>query len=743
MAKKRNFFLGHGERLTAPVVMPPRRVSRHLPYTFEEARSYVLPMLRTAVAQLDDLPARACPDDNTVAALTLHPEYIAKSYFPGTLLRSVQMRAVGSQADMITPRKRSRGREPIEAITTRLFVAGARKALQDWLRQLPNWSLEDRGAIELAAVERFAAIAPADKVKPIEGLDDEVPLEVVLHASKSRRDAYIVEGFEAFLGDLGIAPDLRGRMYVGGLCFLALPVPRDRVEEIARFSFLRVVREVPRLRVPMAMARAAQHQVASAPLPKSPPLSPDIRVAVFDGGLPERTPLRTWVHETDAPEIGRSLPLYQSHGHAVTCALLFGSLEPGSPPSAPFSNVHHFRVVDAESSKDRFELYDVLQRIKAILAGSPLEFINLSLGPDVPIDDNEVHVWTSTLDAYLSKGNTLASIAVGNNGDNPNTILGYDRIQIPSDCVNALAVGAAHLSGTKWRRAPYSAIGPGRSPGMVKPDVLAFGGCNKQPFFVLSPQGDALVATHGTSFAAPAALRMGICLRAYFGDVLTPLAIKALLIHSADTNKQPRRYVGWGRIAESVEEIAECDDDTVRVIYQGEIDPSKYIRASIPMPNEPLAGKVSIAATFCFTSEVDAAYPSSYTRSGLEIFFRPHEDVRSNQDSMHAKTARFFRPADLYATEDQLRRDAHKWETCLHAKVRKRASGLKNPAFDIHYHARADGRNSSASKKMRYALVVTVNAPHTKDLYDRVVRRYRTILEPLTPIVQLPVRVGR
>jgi hypothetical protein len=58
---------------------------------------------------------------------------------------------------------------------------------------------------------------------------------------------------------------------------------------------------------------------------------------------------------------------------------------------------------------------------------------------------------------------------------------------------------------------------------------------------------------------------------------------------------------------------------------------------------------------------------------------------------MHAKTAAFFRPGELYLAEDELRRDAHKLGTCLHAVVTK-LSCLKTPVFDIHYNARADGR---------------------------------------------------
>jgi len=65
---------------------------------------------------------------------------------------------------------------------------------------------------------------------------------------------------------------------------------------------------------------------------------------------------------------------------------------------------------------------------------------------------------------------------------------------------------------------------------------------------------------------------------------------------------------------------------------------------------------------------------------------------------------------------------------------------LKNPVFDIHYNARADGRDFRPDEKLQYALVITVEAPRAPDLYDQVVRRYRTQLEALKPVVEIPIR---
>jgi hypothetical protein len=86
-------------------------------------------------------------------------------------------------------------------------------------------------------------------------------------------------------------------------------------------------------------------------------------------------------------------------------------------------------------------LYDVLGRIDQVLVDKDYQLINLSIGPRLPIEDDDVHAWTAVIDDRLSRGTTLATIAVGNDGDG-SAKDGLNRIQVPADCVNALAVGA-------------------------------------------------------------------------------------------------------------------------------------------------------------------------------------------------------------------------------------------------------------------------------------------------------------
>jgi hypothetical protein len=55
-------------------------------------------------------------------------------------------------------------------------------------------------------------------------------------------------------------------------------------------------------------------------------------------------------------------------------------------------------VLDSDTDNDpQHELYPVLRRIIAALERESYDFVNLSIGPDIPLDDDDVHPWTAKL----------------------------------------------------------------------------------------------------------------------------------------------------------------------------------------------------------------------------------------------------------------------------------------------------------------------------------------------------------
>jgi hypothetical protein len=744
MADRVNFLIGYGERLAAEIAPPLAGAPKRHPYTLSEARERLTPMLTETVNELEELPDEVCPADHTVALVTLHPTYLAKSYYPANLLRAFQLETIGSQSREVSPTKWTKAKPPDTAVTSELFVAGLRKDFRRLANGVKSLNERTPGADDLIKIEEVRAPVPEEKLKPFRSDAKEPLLEVVLHAQPIRQDAYIIEGFEAYLSTFGVDVDLdRRRFFAEGLCFLPVRIPRESVTDVAKYSFLRLAREMPRLRQFRPLVRATPGIASfTCHLPNEEAVDKDIRVAVFDGGVRADGKLNPWVNRKKTKNIGETVPEFESHGTAVTSALLFGSLEDGVAADRPYAKVDHYRVLDAETFRDdQQELYTVLERIEDILDSRPkYDFVNLSLGPDLPIEDNDVHAWTAVLDQLFSGGQTLATIAVGNSGQ-MDWASGNARIQTPADCVNALSVGGCDRSGKVWKRAPYSSIGPGRSPGIVKPDGLAFGGSSGEPYWVLNAENpDAAMPIRGTSFAAPTALRTATGLKAHFGSLLTTLAIKALLIHNADQGGHDKAEVGWGRLPEDVNDIVLTNQHAAHIVYQGELRPASWVRMQIPVPSALMQGNVEIAATFCFATATDPQDPLNYTRSGLEVRFRPHDGRRRDPSQVHPDTSWFFQNNDVLGEETELRADAHKWETTLHKRRTMRASGLRNPVFDVHYQARAGGRSTSSADKIPYALVITITARKTPNLYDQILQRYPTILEPLRPVVDIPVR---
>ena len=732
------FLLGYGERLTARVAPPGSGNSTEPSYSFDEAVTRLRPMVTQATTALRTLPALACPNDEAVGVVTLHPQWMSKSAHPQQLLNEYNLRQVGSRPVDVTPEKWTRQGVPGPAASSELFVAGSRRNFEQWAADLAT--APTRVSAQIQQLETVRAPEPTERLRNVDpqpNIGQQNVFEIVLHASASERDQVIVSGFEAFAESVGAQVDLSRRLHAGGLCFVPVVADPDILVDLARFAFLRVARPIPRLRgVPTIERSVPQSGLAPCPLPTEDAVDTDLRIAVFDGGLDDSTPLARWAtgHEVDG--VGKAVAGAQAHGHDVTSAVLFGSLQPGQPAPRPYGVVDHFRVLD-EDVDDPYDLYNVLSRINAVLSTRQHHLVNLSIGPDLPIEDDDVHPWTALLDEYLSDGETLLTVAVGNTGQRSES-----RIQVPSDCVNALAVGAADSERSDWCRADFSSVGPGRSPGVIKPDVVAFGGDGaREQFLVYDPaDSPALASTAGTSFASPSTLRMAAGIRAHFGARVGALALKALLIHTASTSTDDKNEIGWGRVASDLESIVVCQDGMVRVLYQGELNPSQYLRAPVPLPATDLTGMITIEATFCFATPVDPQDPGAYTRSGLEVTFRPHANQYSSDSSTVPKTASFFRKNAL-ETEQTLRNDAQKWETTLHATKKMRSSSLMQPVFDVHYNARESGGLSRSADRIRYALALTIRARRVPDLYDQVVRAYAGQLEALAPVVSIPIHV--
>jgi hypothetical protein len=734
------YLIGRAELLTYPIEAPKKKPSdKAHPYTLNDAKRIIIPEIEVANSIFQALPAKACADDLAVARLILHPAYLAKSFFPKLLLDQVGLASVGSRTQRIQPRRQTRRNAPPEAETTELFVAGTRSALQSFPAFARGLNEELPVAEQFARIETFAAMTPSDRLR-LEGANVGHVFEVGLHLPPEGVASDVRALFADYAKDCDFTVNGDFEFEVGRLLFMAVEGDSSGLERLAQFTLTRVVRPMPHLRAARPVTRSMPLTVSFA-LPNGEPLSREPKVAILDGGLPAERVIDRYVRRYFlADEAAEDISDFTEHGLGVTSALLFGPIEPEATAERPYAPVDHHRVLDARiDGEDPYELYRTLGHVETVLLSRQYQFINLSLGPDMPVEDQDVHAWTAVIDSILSDGETLMTVAVGNNGER-DAALGLNRIQVPSDSVNALSVGAADRTDDNWKRASYSATGPGRSPGRRKPDVVAFGGAPKEYFHVVSPGSRPnLAATLGTSFAAPLALRSAVGIRAILGDPVHPLTIKTLLIHGCENeNALDVHHVGWGRVPADINRLITCNDGEARIIYQGELRPGKFLRAPIPLPAFQLQGKVRLRATFCYASPVDPQDAGAYTKAGLGITFRP-SSAKRKAEAVYANSSSFFQAAE-FRTEAELRADLGKWETVLHAENNYYGSSLLEPVFDVHYNARdAGGLASSGAPSIRYALVVTVHAPKHAQLHQDILSAH-AVLQALEPQISLPLR---
>lgn len=731
------FIIGKGELLTFDIPPPPIVAKKAHPYSLAEAKAAIIPQIISAVQELQSLPESACPADIVVAKLDLHPAYIAKSFFPTALLRQAGLTPIGSRTVRVRPRKDMRKLAPAESETTQLFIAGSRHAFGQLPTLAEQLQEQTKEAIQFAEIESFSSMTSADRVR-LNGQEVAKVFEVGLHLLPDQATDELRQAFIAYAKSCGFSVNTEYEFPVGRMLFMAAEGPQTALPELGKFTLVRVIRPMPLVRSARPITRGTPISVGFT-MPTAQPLSSEPKVAILDGGLPAHHVITPYINryvksDGDSADVAD----YLDHGLGVTSAFLFGPIEPGQEAARPYSYVDHFRVLDEKAAdEDPYELYRTLAHVEEVLLSRQYTFLNLSLGPDLPFDDSDVHAWTAVLDSVLSDGETLMTVAVGNNGQRDQA-LQLDRIQVPADSVNALSVGAANHSTEKWARAEYSARGPGRCPGRRKPDAVAFGGSPKEYFHVVAPgQRPELAATMGTSFAAPFALRTAVGVRAILGNEVHPLTIKALMVHAAENALElPVSDVGWGRIPQDINQLIQCGDGVARIIYQGMLRPGKYLRAPVPLPFEQLTGKVRLSATFCYASPVDVEDAAAYTKAGLTVTFRPHVDKTSGNQ---VKSRSFFSSAE-YRTEQEQRSDMGKWETVLHASDSFLGSSLKEATFDIHYNAREGGANARpGSELIRYALVLTVEAPKHANLYEDILASH-TLLKAIEPRITLPLR---
>ena len=309
MADPLNYLIGRGETLVSPIELASGGGQKAYPYSYGEAIARLSPSIEAMSEAIEELPSLACPNDEAVISVTLHPAFLAKTYHPTRLLAELGLRQVGSREQRILPEKWTRKEPPSEPVVApELFVAGKRSVLETLRRRVSRFS-EQGIQDDFRRIETIRALTD-DRLKPISGEEKEPPLEIVLHADQ--REAWgetVLVGFRNWCEQIGVDPDFSNRQQVGGLAFLGLHVPRKTLSDFVDFAFIRTVRRMPRLTFRDVDLRSTDsEQTFHAIVPVRAPLATNIGMAIFDGGLPDDHDFGEQVVALDAPGVGAPVP---------------------------------------------------------------------------------------------------------------------------------------------------------------------------------------------------------------------------------------------------------------------------------------------------------------------------------------------------------------------------------------------------------------------------------------------------
>jgi hypothetical protein len=324
---------------------------------------------------------------------------------------------------------------------------------------------------------------------------------------------------------------------------------------------------------------------------------------------------------------------------------------------------------------DEYILYRALNRVESLLLARKHRYIHLGVGPKLQPGDCGVTAWTAVIDSLLGDGQTFLTTAGG--------------------------------------------VDPVEGAQPPKPTIIDTGCVNVMAVSATGRLADASMHA-GSASLIPQAFHAAVGLRVGLQRDLHPLVAKALLVHEGVLNVAgDRTELAWGRTSGEVTALEHGHHAEVRILFQGDLQPGKYLRASLPMPVHPLWGNVLVMATFCYASPVNPQHGAECAGAALGIMFRPHGGQRKS--GAYFPNATSFFSSNEWFGESACTNLVGACATLVHAEHAFRGCGLKEPSFDIHYMCRPGVATTDA---IQFALVVTLRAARHPHLYAEVVKEH-------------------
>lgn len=477
----------------------------------------------------------------------------------------------------------------------------------------------------------------------------------------------------------------------------------------------------------------------------------DISIGIIDGGISDDNPyLQPFIiaREEYVSDIYRN----PYHATFIASTIQYGN----SLNNISSSTDHRFKFIDIIAMPNGDETFgptdslsedDLMEIIEDVMEkyAHSTKIWNLSLG----IEDKTCTGTMSDLGIFLDyiqdRYNVQVFVSCGNINKlplrnwPPQSGLGeHDRLISPADSVRAVTVGSVALfdsssSIVKYNEpSPFSRRGPGANY-IVKPDVVDYGGNLSTTYSInglgvkgLDPNGN-VIEGNGTSYSTPRTLQK---FASIYEEMMEPdmLLAKAMLIHSARMNSRELidekpdniKYYGFGIPSANVEEILQCSEDEVTLVFKQKITQGSHLEMyDFPYPKSLIKGNKyigEIGMTLAYLPPLDERYGREYCRTNIDVSFGTYTYLSNGkidyngQVPLEAKWDEKFEAARV--------ENGFKWSP-IKSYYRKLSRGLK---VTDGWKLRVDmtARNGIFIPSQEFVLILTIKDPYGNDIYSEI-----------------------